>query len=103
MLHCWKCRKLVSELSVKVGFRFHCLHCGIDLHTCAGCRYYVLGKPNDCAVPNTDFIRDRETMNFCEEFTPKISTDLPQPPKRTILGEPEPKKDFKSLFKNDEP
>ncbi|HEX2583016.1 MAG TPA: hypothetical protein VHL30_02760 [Chlamydiales bacterium] len=103
MLHCWKCHKLISSPPLKMGFRAECPHCGIDLHTCTGCRYYVLGKPNDCSVPNTEFIRDREAMNFCEEFAPKISPDLPQPPQRTILGETPPKKDFKSLFKNDEP
>lgn len=26
------------------------------------------GKPNDCLVPGTEFIADREAMNFCEEF-----------------------------------
>jgi hypothetical protein len=24
--------------------------------------------PNDCLVPNTDFVADRTTNNFCEEF-----------------------------------
>ena len=103
MLNCWKCKKLVTELPLKVGFRAQCPHCGIDLHVCAGCRYYVLGKPNDCAVPNTDFVRDREAINFCEEFGPKILPGPTPPPKRSILGEVNPKKDFKSLFKDDEP
>jgi hypothetical protein len=94
---------LISEQPKKVGFRAQCQHCGIDLHTCAGCRYYVLGKPNDCAIPNTDFVRDREAMNFCEEFAPKISSSSEPPPKQSILGEPPPKKGFQSLFKDDEP
>lgn len=45
---------------------------------------------NDCNVPNTDPIRDREQFNFCEEFE--------------ILGKPpKPKNDpndvIKRLFK----
>ena len=101
MIHCWKCRQLISEVPIKVGFRAQCPQCGIDLHTCKGCRYYTPGKPNDCAVPNTDFVRDREAMNFCEEFAP-LSLSTPPPSKRSILGEAPPKKDFKSLFKEDQ-
>jgi len=103
MIHCWKCHKLVSEQPIKIGFRAQCQHCGIDLHTCAGCRYYMPGKPNDCQVPNTDYVKDREAMNFCEEFAPSLSSLQPPPPKKSILGEAPPKKDFKSLFKDDNP
>jgi hypothetical protein len=102
-MNCWKCQKLISEMPIKVGFRAICQHCGIDLHTCAGCRYYTLGKPNDCAVPGTDFVRDREAMNFCEEFAPKlVSSPSSTVPKWASLGEPQPKKEFKSLFKDED-
>ena len=61
----------------------------------------MLGKPNDCSVPGTEFIRNREDMNFCEEFSPKIfSVSLPIP--KSPLGELEPKKDFQSLFKDEQ-
>ncbi len=89
-MNCWKCHKLISEQPIKLSFRAECQHCGIDLHTCAGCRYYALGKPNDCLVPGTDFIRDRQARNFCEEFAPQTSS-----PK-----EAKPKKGFDSLFKD---
>ena len=96
MLQCWKCHKVVSELPIKVGFRAQCQHCEADLHVCMGCRYYAPGKPNDCAVPGTEWIKDREAMNFCEEFTPKLSSSKPETPRN------KPQKDFNSLFKDDD-
>lgn len=88
---CWKCKKPFSDLNVKIGFRAVCPHCDTDLHSCKNCRYYSIGKPNDCAVPGTDYIRDREAANFCEEF--KIRVDAIHP-----TGD---KNKFHSLFKDD--
>ncbi len=91
-MNCWKCARVVSEGPVKVGFRDVCPHCGIDLHTCTNCHYYAPGKPNDCAVPGTDFVRDREAANFCEEFKPRRGASPTQKPA---------KGKFNDLFKND--
>ncbi len=93
-MNCWKCNKNISEVPAKIGFRAVCPHCDVDLHVCKNCRYYSPGKPNDCAVPGTDYIRDREAANFCEEFKVK----LPSAPAENK----DPKKNFKSLFKEDE-
>ncbi len=90
-MNCWKCHKLVSDSPIKLGFRATCPHCERDLHVCMGCRYYAPGKPNDCAVPLTEPIRDREAMNFCEEFAPQI--ERPTPSKTT--------KPFNTLFKDE--
>ncbi len=104
-MNCWKCAKPVSEIPVKIGFRAICPHCGVDLHVCKNCRYYSPGKPNDCAVPGTDYVRDREASNLCEEFKVKIpenpSASEPSAKARRLFGleETEPKKDFNSLFK----
>jgi len=89
-MHCWKCHEIISEEKSKIGFRAQCKYCGIDLHVCKGCRHYAPGKPNDCNVPGTDFIRDREAMNFCEEFDPKTPSF-----KKTSTNA------FNSLFKED--
>ncbi len=110
-MNCWKCAKIVSDITVKIGFRAVCQHCGVDLHVCKNCRYYSPGKPNDCAVPGTDYIRDREASNLCEEFKVKIPEKIstfgePAIEKaRRLFGieEPEAKKDFNSLFKEKPP
>lgn len=67
-MHCWKCKKPIGIESAKISFRAECPHCGIDLHTCMGCKHHAAGKPNECAIPGTDPVRDREKANFCEEF-----------------------------------
>ncbi len=73
-MNCWKCSKQVSEMPIKIGFRMQCSHCDTDLHTCLGCRYHSPGKPNDCLVPGTEWIKTRAAMNYCEEFSPKLSS-----------------------------
>jgi len=80
-------------MTAKIGFRATCPHCEIDLHVCKNCRYYALGKPNDCLVPGTEFIRDREASNFCEEFKVKNFLSTSQ----------EKKRNFDSLFKDEKP
>lgn len=100
---CWRCTKPIAEREVKIGFRASCPHCDVDLHVCKNCRYYSVGKPNDCIVPSTEFIRDREAANLCEDFKPLVQT-LSSPSgdlARKLLGEPENRRDFNSLFDPD--
>lgn len=86
---CWKCQ---GETPDPIRFRSTCPHCEIDLHCCVNCRYYSPGKPNDCIVPGTEYVRDREAANFCEDFKVK----LPQGKMETE----DKKKKFLSLFKD---
>jgi hypothetical protein len=92
---CWKCHKTIAEINKKIGFRAQCPHCGVDLHTCTNCRFYCPGKPNDCLVPGTEWVKDREAMNFCEEFAVR----QPSPNKEGPLNQA--KNNFKSLFKDE--
>ena len=72
---------------MKIGFRAVCIHCDVDLHVCKNCRYYSPGKPNDCIVPGTESIQDRERSNLCEEFKPK-----------TVLEDQTTRKTFEKNF-----
>ncbi len=103
-LHCWKCQKIVSEEPIKIGFRAVCIHCGVDLHVCKNCRYYSLGKPNDCLIPGTDFIKDREASNLCEEFKPTTFLQAKEPSEQAKRlfkdSDLEKKPTFKDLFKD---
>lgn len=68
---CWKCGTCFELLSTeKVGFKALCDSCGSYLHVCKACQYYRPGKPNDCLVPGTDRVVDREYYNYCDEFKP---------------------------------
>ncbi len=67
--------------------------------------------PNDCLVPGTEYIPDREAANFCEEYhlpekklpsstldpnavSKKLFGDDPSPQKKTE----DPKEKFRNLF-----
>ncbi|SCA64149.1 Uncharacterized protein SCG7086_CG_00070 [Chlamydiales bacterium SCGC AG-110-P3] len=65
---CWKCGVEIKLPDGKVSFRAICDSCSSWLHCCRGCRNYQPGLPNDCRIPDTDPIADREAANFCEEF-----------------------------------
>ncbi len=62
---CWKCHQKSDS---PINFKSLCQACGSYLHTCVGCQFYQIGKPNDCQIPNTEPIRDREHFNYCEDF-----------------------------------
>ena len=90
-MNCWKCGASLPEGERKISFRALCDQCGASLHCCQNCIYYAPGRPNDCAVPGTEYVADRTANNFCDEFS--------------ILGkliakpDPKLKKNFEDLFK----
>jgi len=67
-MQCYKCKNKLDFEKKKIGFKQICPFCERDLHVCKNCKYYEVGKPNDCLVPNTEYVSDREKNNFCEEF-----------------------------------
>lgn len=64
---CWSCGKDVDL--ERVSFRSICDHCNAYLHCCVNCCYYQVGLANDCKIPGTERVVDREKNNFCEEFS----------------------------------
>jgi hypothetical protein len=66
-MKCWYCR-IEDSSNKKIGFRASCDNCGSWLHCCRNCKNYKPGLPNDCTIPGTEYIADREKNNFCEEF-----------------------------------
>ncbi|MFQ5728941.1 MAG: hypothetical protein ACE5GN_01090 [Waddliaceae bacterium] len=108
-MKCWKCGTALEPPSGgKLPFRAICDTCSMWLHCCKNCKNYKPGLPNDCAVPNTEYIADREACNFCEEFEllgvgPK-QTANPDDVSRHLFGDSgsktSSKKGFKDLFKD---
>ncbi len=91
-MYCSKCGTFQEEDCFrKVSFRSECTSCGASLHCCLNCKYYQVGLSNDCKIPGTERILDRESGNFCEEF--KSSDRVYQ--KHQDIG----KKIFDDLFK----
>lgn len=106
MALCWKCGKsFILEPGAKLSFRASCDHCGAYLHVCKGCRFYSPGRRNDCLVPDTPPIADREMANFCEEFEPALKassgpTENLSDVEKRLFGDDQSlkKKGFEDLF-----
>jgi hypothetical protein len=90
-MNCWKCRKPLSV--EKIHFRTECPFCFASQHACINCKNYAPGKPNDCMIPGTEYVRDREAMNFCDDYSVKQETNFPKP---------NHKNKFNSLFKDED-
>jgi len=68
-MKCWNCGKDLEPFPFnKLPFRAECPYCLSSLHCCKNCIYYKIGMPNDCQVPGTEFVADREKQNLCEDF-----------------------------------
>ncbi len=71
MMQCWKCYDTLDDMPPKLPFRAVCDHCHSWQHVCKNCKYHKQGLPNDCFIPDTLSIADKEKCNFCEEFVIK--------------------------------
>ncbi len=90
-MQCWACGTVLQDRLVKkISFREVCEVCAVDLHSCSGCKFFQLGLSNNCKVPGTEKIVDREKNNFCDDFS--FSDSKPLKPNGKI-------KRFEDLFK----
>jgi hypothetical protein len=66
---CWKCGKELGDLPKRLSPKETCPFCLSYLHCCKNCINYQPGLANDCKIPGTDPIADRESINYCDEFS----------------------------------
>ncbi len=45
-----------------------CVKCGASLHCCLNCRFYEPSAHHECRSSTTEYVRDKESKNFCDEF-----------------------------------
>jgi hypothetical protein len=62
---CHQCGETILDA---VGFRATCPKCNAYLHCCLNCRLYSPSSHNHCLSSTTEYVRDAEGANFCEEF-----------------------------------
>ena len=92
-MHCWNCGIVLDRTyQEKISFRYACDSCHADLHCCKNCKFYSVGRPNDCMIPGTDFVADRSKNNLCEEFSASGTF-------RSDTSKEDAKKRFDDLFK----
>ena len=94
---CYRCGKeWVSLTKKQPGVKETCPRCNAYLHCCLNCKWYMPGKPNDCYVPNTDKVANKEGPNFCDFFEFKEGSSN----NNWEVQREKAKKDFDNLFKN---
>ena len=67
---CHRCGAAVEE---PIGFHAVCTACTAYLHCCVNCRLYSPNSHNHCLSSTTEYVRDAEASNFCEEFDPAMT------------------------------
>lgn len=106
-MFCYKCKSKLDLVNKKISFRQTCPVCFADLHVCLNCKHYAIGKPNNCNVPNTEFVADRGKNNFCEDFEIKNCDNSNTKTKKDVSkklfkddDDDSDRKSFDSLFKD---
>jgi hypothetical protein len=64
---CWSCATDGGERE-RIGRRDACATCGVDLHSCRGCRFYDARAYNGCLESQAARVVDKERSNFCDWF-----------------------------------
>lgn len=76
-LSCYRCGHSLWLLPrEKIRRQDTCAACGADLHSCVHCRFFDPGRHNQCVEPQADWVREKETSNFCEYYEPRTSVNL---------------------------
>ncbi|NRA44797.1 MAG: hypothetical protein HRU09_07570 [Oligoflexales bacterium] len=77
-----------------LGRRDECPACHIDCRVCLNCIHYDPGAHHECREPQAEWVRDKDSGNFCGYFSPK--SDKAQTASATNQHDK-----LESLFKND--
>lgn len=77
---CHRCGTPWDSIKRVPGVKEFCERCSAYLHSCLNCRHYNPSYHNQCAIPTTDWVGDKEGANFCDEFEFK---DAAQPADNT--------------------
>ncbi len=94
---CWKCGEAIERPPAgRVLSRDACPNCDYDLHACRNCRFYEPARHNQCAETQAEWVRDKETGNYCDYFSPSPVLGAGQ---RSLSPADAAKKKFDSLFK----
>lgn len=69
-LACYRCGASLVALSLPLSRLDLCPSCNAELHCCRMCTHYAPRLTRGCDEDDAPEVRDRETANFCDYFTP---------------------------------
>ncbi len=70
-MKCYHCG-LEIQIEGKVGRQDTCEKCGSYLHCCLNCRFYDPVAYHECREPQAEWVKDKESGNFCDYFQPVL-------------------------------
>lgn len=68
MKACHKCGTEWVSAKRQPSVKEFCVQCSAYLHCCLNCRFHDPHAHNECFIPNTEWVADRRSANFCDEF-----------------------------------
>jgi len=68
MKRCHRCGREWEGGKRQPAVKDFCEGCSAYLHCCLNCRFYDKSAHNQCYIPNTEWVGDKEGANFCDEF-----------------------------------
>ncbi|MBI5094148.1 MAG: hypothetical protein HZB26_17115 [Candidatus Hydrogenedentes bacterium] len=77
MKRCHRCATEYVSAKKQPGPKDTCESCLAYLHSCLNCRFYEEHAHNNCYIPTTDWVADKEGPNFCDEFEFSDSDTVP--------------------------
>ena len=92
---CHRCNTPWETDKRRPGFKETCPQCDAYLHSCHNCRFFSPSAHNNCYIPNTEWVGDRNGANFCEEFEFLEAEDGP---KKEDSQRRKARQDFDTLF-----
>jgi len=68
MRKCHRCGTEWDSIKRVLGVKEFCEKCSAYLHACLNCKHYNPAYHNQCGIPTTDWVGDKQGANFCDEF-----------------------------------
>jgi len=68
-MFCYNCGAEL-KLSEKISREQKCSKCGVSLHCCKNCKFFKESAYHQCREPQAEFVKEKESANFCSYFVP---------------------------------
>lgn len=98
MKRCYKCGKEWVSDKKQPSFKEFCDNCTAYLHCCRNCRFHDPHAHNQCKIPTTEWVGDREGPSFCEDFEFADTTEN----SADAEGQQQARDGFQGLFGDEE-
>ncbi len=68
-MFCYNCGKEIT-ITERISREEKCTNCRVLLHCCKNCKFFKETAYHQCREPQAEFVKDKESANFCSYFKP---------------------------------